>query len=157
MTAQTASEQITSGYMANPPEVTKNQRDWESATWGDILLANPSEAFLGCQLGMRLAAPLLDTPILAGLLATSARWADGLASPKFESAIHSTDQDERIDLGCALKHGAFEMTPRTEGFGVEVSDAKLSLISFMLRLFARLQPIATAKPIDIRQYGKDVW
>jgi hypothetical protein len=96
-------------------------------------------------------------PIVAGLLATSAAWSGGLTSAKFSEAIVAADPDERIDLGCALKHGAFEVVSDEQGLAVQVSDAKLSLISFLLRLFARLQPMATATPLDIRRYGRDVW
>jgi hypothetical protein len=97
-------------------------------------------------------------PIVGGLLATTATWKTGLGHT-FATIVQGLKADSALDLGCALNCGAFELvTPDDErATALEVSDGDVSLISFMLRLFARLQAMATAPAIDIRKYGEAVW
>jgi hypothetical protein len=51
-------------------------------------------------------------PIIAGLLATSSVWSPETFAGNVESALaalsSSTSNDQHLDLGCSLQHGAFE-------------------------------------------------
>jgi hypothetical protein len=61
----------------------------------------------------------------------------------------------RIDLGCSLKHGAFEQL-RIPSPYVHISDPDESLIFFMLRLLDRLRELGTAPAADLMEYGRSL-
>jgi len=129
-------------------------------------------------------APIRPQPILAGLLATSSVWSPetfganvrralnvGQAShvgqaPSLRPALsrpsrgaghrpHDTGHLSRIDLGCSLKHGAFEQL-RIPSPYIHISDTDESLIFFVLRLLDRLRELGTAPAADLMEYGRSL-
>ena len=50
--------------------------------------------------------------ILGGILTTSSEWKPPLGSP-FQDALAGLQQEGRLDFGCALQHGAFEVISRS--------------------------------------------
>lgn len=92
-------------------------------------------------------APKPPFPIIAGIVAPKASWADGLGKA-FEKALPAGD--EILDCGCALEHGAFDTF---EG-GVKVAEADGALIYFLFRLLAKLQSLGTVPAIDWSAYAK---
>ena len=62
--------------------------------------------------------------------------------------------EERLDLGCALCNGGFEVMYAADGEPqLTQSGADSSLIFFFLRLLHRLQQIATVPAIDYVEYS----
>jgi hypothetical protein len=86
-------------------------------------------------------------PIVAGIVAPRSSWSDGLGAT-FEKNL-PTENEERLDCGCALEHGAFD-----------IYDGKLrklppegALISFLFRLLSKLQSLGSVPAIDWSAYA----
>ena len=60
----------------------------------------------------------------------------------------------RLDLICALRHGAAEVTYSGSGPELDVSAQDAALIFFFLRLLRRLQQVGTVPAMDLLRYGK---
>ncbi|MFQ5868429.1 MAG: DUF6602 domain-containing protein [Candidatus Zixiibacteriota bacterium] len=94
--------------------------------------------------------------VLAGILTLKSDWSPPLGEP-FESAIRVLEKPQQIDLGCALKDGAFELKyVRAGKVSIERSGQDDALIFFFLRLLSRLQALGTVPAIDIEQYGRSL-
>lgn len=92
-------------------------------------------------------------PILGGLLAFDSDWRPPFARP-FEDALRAADALHRVDLGCALRAGGFDVAyPDGGSLAVTRSAAESSLIFFFLRLLHRLQGIGTVPAIDYAAYS----
>jgi hypothetical protein len=92
-------------------------------------------------------------PILGGILAFESGWSPALGDA-FEAALGASPTDERLDLGCALCDGGFEVAYAEAGEpDVTRSGAESSLIFFFLRLLHRLQQVATVPAIDYVEYS----
>ncbi len=103
-------------------------------------------------------APIRPQPILAGLLANSSVWSPETFGDNVRNALQHKpiggsgsipDSLHRIDLGCSLKHGAFEHAAQ-----LRISDPDESLIFFVLRLLDRLRAMGTAPATDLGEYGR---
>ena len=98
-------------------------------------------------------APIRPQPILAGLLATSSVWSPETFGDNVRRALTGprplAPGPSSIDLGCSLKHGAFECAD-----GIRISDPDESLIFFVLRLLDRLRAMGTAPAADLGEYGR---
>jgi Domain of unknown function (DUF6602) len=91
--------------------------------------------------------------ILAGLLTLRSSW-----SPPFGHAFVDTlrglDESESLDLGCALRDGAWTVNERSaDSFSIELSIGETALVSFFLVLLAGLQTVATAPAIELDRYA----
>ena len=93
-----------------------------------------------------LSKPKRLTPILAGVLSLDSIWA-GPFQNRIARLLRRLPPDQRLDLGCVLRHGAFD---GTDNFS-EPHDA---LIYFMLRLVHRLQQMGAAPAIDFSEYTR---
>ncbi|WP_404385904.1 hypothetical protein LL946_06325 [Knoellia locipacati] len=103
-------------------------------------------------LGGRSTPPDLDSkPILGGIVALRSGWKTTLAGPAGKKAIHSQTGNRRIDLGIALDDLSFDHNLAGQ---IEYSPAGTQLIFFAIRLFQRLQPLATAFSPDMTAYEK---
>lgn len=92
--------------------------------------------------------------ILGGILTFESGWSPPLGT-SFESVLQSLPPSERIDLGCALCDGGFEIVYDADGVPqVSHSTADSSLIFFFLRLLHRLQQVATVPAIDYLEYSR---
>lgn len=92
--------------------------------------------------------------ILAGILALDSDWSPGLGTP-LVTALCDLPEEGRLDLGCSLMHGAFEMVyPEDDAPQYERSEQETALIFFLLRLVQRLQQLGTVPAIDLREYSK---
>jgi hypothetical protein len=94
--------------------------------------------------------------ILAGIVTIDSSWNPPLGDAFF-STITSLKDDERLDFGCALQCGAFEIqyTDKHEPT-LEIIHQEEALIFFFLRLLSRLQQLATVPMIDINEYSKSL-
>lgn len=93
--------------------------------------------------------------ILGGLLTLESSWTPPFGEP-FRDAldVHAGDDLERLDLGCALRHGAFEVL--LDDGSVEVGEGRGALVFFLTRLFQRLQVIGSPMAIDLREYSRSL-
>lgn len=86
--------------------------------------------------------------ILAGLLAPSAGWADGLGDSFLRNL--GGDDASALDCVCALEHGCYD---KYDGSPLVVSD-KGAMMFFLFRLLARLQSLGTVPAIDWSAYSR---
>jgi hypothetical protein len=93
--------------------------------------------------------------ILGGIITLASGWTPPFGN-SFHDALdaHRADQYERLDLGCALKHGAFEVLP--DAGAVEIGEGAGALMFFLTRLFQRLQSIGSPMAIDLREYSRSL-
>ena len=64
--------------------------------------------------------------------------------------------EQRLDFGCALLHGAFEVLPAGDSYSFHFSTARESLIFFFIRLVERLRALGTAPAADLMQYARSL-
>jgi hypothetical protein len=99
-----------------------------------------------------IATPKEPPRILAGILTGRSSW-----TPPFGKSLRTNlggrPDAERLDLGCALADGSFEVPG--DALVEEVlltADATVGLAHFAMRLMARLQAMGTVPAIDIDVY-----
>lgn len=91
--------------------------------------------------------------ILGGIVTYESGWSPPLGAA-FESALSASPIDARVDLGCALCDGGFEVVYSDAGNPeVTRSGCESSLVFFFLRLLHRLQQVATVPAIDYVEYS----
>jgi hypothetical protein len=90
-------------------------------------------------------------PIVAGILALRSGWPTHLAK-RLPEALAELAPEERLDLGCALRDGAFECAKSS----FRLSSPEESLIFLMLRLLDRLRALGTAPAADLMAYGRSL-
>lgn len=91
--------------------------------------------------------------IAAGIVTFKSGWKPPLDS-KFDDVIAKLQKDKRIDFGCVLKSGAFEIEyPKNAKPKIKKSDSEESLISFFLTLLSLLQKLGTVPALDIQKYA----
>ena len=96
--------------------------------------------------------PKPPSPILAGILSFDSRSNRPFAA-HISEMLDGRPADERLDLGCSLRQGSFEVG-RDAADGIQFSQPNEALIFFMLRLIQRLQQIGAAPAIDLAQYSR---
>ena len=109
----------------------------------------------------RTSAPLLSAgvvsapkplpPILSGVLSLDAVWA-GPFPDRIGPFLRRLRPEERLDLGCCLRRGAFELDPGSSA--VRFSRPREALIFFFLRLLQRLQDLGTAPALHLADYAR---
>ena len=97
--------------------------------------------------------PRAPFEIIAGVLTVESGWSPHFGGPLVD-ALHAGDAAERLQLGCALKHGAFEAFYGPDGPQLAVSEDEGALLFFLLRLFHGLQLIGSPMAIDLREYTR---
>jgi hypothetical protein len=94
--------------------------------------------------------------ILGGLVTLDNDWSPPFGD-SFRDAVAKVPVDGRLDIGCAAKHGGFEVKyvpNEPPAVAAEKSDAALAL--FLLRFIARLQGVATVPCIDVLAYAANL-
>lgn len=95
--------------------------------------------------------------ILGGLVTLDSGWSPMFGQPLLD-ALSARSKDARVDLGLALRAGAFEVpSPDAPAELSRCDDAGVALIFFMLRLLKRLQAMATVGAMDLDAYTRAVW
>jgi hypothetical protein len=98
--------------------------------------------------------PRPEFEIIAGVLALESGWNPPFGE-KFEQTLQSEDESQRLQLGCALEHGAFEVVYDDQAGTSQIEAASEGALMFLLmRLFARLQVIGSPMAIDLRAYSQ---
>jgi hypothetical protein len=94
--------------------------------------------------------------IVAGVLALGSDWNPPFGE-KFEEALKYDDPACRLQLGCALRHGAFEVLYDDKAGTRSIEGASEGALMFLLmRLFAKLQVIGSPMAIDLRAYSRSL-
>jgi hypothetical protein len=102
--------------------------------------------------GGRIDTPKEPFPIIGGINASESTWEEPLG-PYFEKAVLGEPPERQLDLGCALRDGAFDV----ERGGHETivrSKPEDALMFFLVRLFSRLQALGTVSAIDMNFYAR---
>lgn len=107
--------------------------------------------------------------ILGGILTSRSSWSPpfGDALTQVVAELASTPEAaQRLDIGCALEHGAFEIetslvTAAAGGGaadevapGIDVLEGGEALMFLLLRLYGRLQQIGSPMAIDMHAYSR---
>lgn len=96
--------------------------------------------------------PVPAPRIVAGLIAYQSDWRPGLGDALVR-ALSDQPPEGRLDLGCALVDGAFEVAYSPAGEALlEVTPAHQSLVQFLLRLLRQLQSVGSVPAIDYAAY-----
>jgi hypothetical protein len=95
---------------------------------------------------------LPPTDILAGILTSESGWKPAFGKP-FTKALSDASKDGRLDLGCCLQAGAFNVDYSGRKPTVATSVPDEALVSFFMTLLHRLQPLGTVRAIDLTAYG----
>jgi len=115
----------------------------------------------------RTSAPIVDKgevkpprepfDIIGGILTIESGWTPMFGEP-FRKAIttQAAQYETRLDLGCAIGAGAFELVPviEDESSHIDTSEGDAVLMFFLLRLFGRLQAAGSPPAIDMHEYSK---
>ncbi len=88
-------------------------------------------------------------PIIAGLVASTAGWVNGLESEAFSTNFQALADDRLINCGVALSDRAFDAFDGT----LKLSKPDGSLAFFLFRLLQRLQSLGTVPAIDWNRYA----
>jgi len=97
-------------------------------------------------------------PIIGGILTLESSWHPHPPLGKyFRQSLTSLDDSGQLNLGCALKHRAFEANYENGILlTIEESREDTALVFFMFRLLALLQRLGTVSAIDFSEYTKDL-
>lgn len=93
--------------------------------------------------------------ILAGILAVRSSWEKGFAK-HVGRVLKGLPPAEGLDLGCALRDGAFEVRQQGDREVVKTSPAEEALGFFFVRLVERLRALGTAPAADLMEYGRSL-
>jgi hypothetical protein len=100
-----------------------------------------------------LSPPKTPPLILSGILCLDAVWA-GPFPDRVSALLRRLPPDHRLDLGCSLRQGAFEVSYSAGRFAADFSAPQEALIFFFLRLLQRLQQLGTAPAVDLAAYAR---
>jgi len=97
--------------------------------------------------------PKQPAEILAGLLALDSCWGKSFDG-QLKRYVWTLAKSRRLNIGCVLKRGAFELVDEANGKVSFCSfEQKQALIQFFLRLLARLQSVGTVPAMDLTAYA----
>jgi len=100
-------------------------------------------------------SPRPPIPIIGGILAYDSDWTKGFGDSLIKS-LESLDELGRIDIGCTVTSGAFEITYPDGTPHVEISRSEIALAEFLFRLLNRLQQVGTVPAIDYERYIQSI-
>lgn len=94
--------------------------------------------------------------ILGGLVALDCDWNPPFGEA-FRKAVSALEEDSRLDMGCAVQHGVFDVRyAPSEASTIVAEQSAASLALFLLRFIGRLQSIATVPCIDVLAYAANI-
>jgi hypothetical protein len=86
------------------------------------------------------------------MVAASVEWKDGFgASFQRTLASDALSGESRIDCGCGLSHGAFDLF--AAGGALTFGEQQAGLVFFLFRLLNKLQSLGTVPAIDWNAYA----
>lgn len=100
--------------------------------------------------GVYPAKPLF--PIVGGILAEKVEWSGGFSQAfRDQVSLFATSPETRVDCGCGLSHGAFDIFDESDQISLGRQDA--GLVFFLFRLLNKLQSLGTVPAIDWNAYA----
>lgn len=93
--------------------------------------------------------------ILGGILTLDSQWSPPFGR-SFEQVIRELPVRQRIDLGCALQSGSFDIVYKKSSIAINTSGQQYSLMHFFLTLLRRLQDCGTVPAADFRAYERKI-
>ena len=131
-------------------DLTKGQIEYAGGKIASVRCLRRTSAEFAHASGRSRTVP---KPVLGGILTYDSGWSPPLGA-SFEAALRASPSEARLDLGCALCDGGFEVVYDEQGEPqLTRSAADSSLIFFFLRLLHRLQQVATVPAIDYVEYS----
>ncbi len=92
--------------------------------------------------------------IVGGLLCLDSVWKPAFGTP-FRKSLARLPNEGQLDLGCVLRHGAFEAKyGGPKNVDADTGSMETGLTFFVLRLLRRLQSLGTVPAIDFSQYER---
>jgi hypothetical protein len=91
--------------------------------------------------------------ILAAIVCLESTWKKDPFGAKLVEALSLADEYGRLDLGCALRHGSFEISYGAGSPSLRVSEPATALSFFCLRLFARLRELGSVAPLRVDDWS----
>lgn len=88
--------------------------------------------------------------IMGGIVTTSVDWKGGLGK-EFQLALASNGDDARVDFGCVLDTGAFDVEFIDDQLVTHVDDSNI-LLTFIMKLLDKLQAKASVPALDYKSY-----
>lgn len=97
--------------------------------------------------------PRTPFSIIGGIVTYKSAWKPGL-SKTLVNTLQKLGNNSRLDLGCVVTAGTFEIKYDSNKVEVIKSKPEVSLASFLFLLLAKLQSLATVPAIDYQAYNK---
>ena len=94
--------------------------------------------------------PREPIPILGGILTSHSAWTPPFGKP-FDKMLRHLTGTRRLDVGCALKHGAFEVS---DDGSPRIVGADNALIDTFMTILRRLQAVGTVPAMDLNAYAQ---
>lgn len=91
--------------------------------------------------------------IIGGILTYRSDWTPGIGNT-LTKILKKMDEKSMLDLGCVASIGTFETSYLSEEIATSTNVSKMALASFMLRLLAKLQTLATVPAIEYKAYNR---
>ena len=101
-----------------------------------------------------IASPRPLFPIITGILALESSWSPAMGTAFNEAIARTAGSETRLDLGCCLRHGAFDIDWTEGSPAPKLSEPDVSLMFFLMRLFGRLQRLGSVPAIDLAEYAR---
>jgi hypothetical protein len=98
--------------------------------------------------------PKRPIEIIAGVLSLQTWWETQELGEPLDKVLTQLPPNKFLNLGCAVRCGAFEATRKNKKTRIEKSKPETALIFFFLRLLHRLQQMGTVPALDIRKYAQ---
>lgn len=93
--------------------------------------------------------------ILGAIVCLESTWTSEPLGAPLEDALKLADKYGRLDLGCALLTGSFEVTyGEDDSLHVIRSEPQTALSFFCLRLFARLRALGSVVPLRVDDWSR---
>lgn len=90
--------------------------------------------------------------IVSGFICLESAWKSPFSNA-FDRVIRSLDEQSRMDLGCVLQVGSFQIS-YDGGISIGKSTPEESLIYFFFKLLMELQKLGSVPAMDIEEYAK---
>jgi hypothetical protein len=89
--------------------------------------------------------------IISGILCSKSSWEPPFGAA-FEKVLSTLRGDKRIDIGCCVQSGSFEVKYQNNCISLSKSHKQDALLFFFLKLLSRLQQLGTVPAIDLEKY-----
>ena len=99
--------------------------------------------------------PKEPSRIVGGILTIHSGWNPPFGVP-LENSLRSLSEEQHLDIGCVLQHGAFTTGRQGHSPSLTGGQADLSLVTFVFELLGMLQRMGTASAMDYKLWLEGV-